>query len=411
MVERSLIRGALRKLPALAIIDAVADTARAWADVNFPPRQQCAAAVEVRTGYSASVVQFALDQLFAPITSDALTATIADELGSVDALDGFISRAGRPDAFADTIGDVCIIASRTTVGVALLPAVYALCAKCDVTVKDREDQLIAAFFRTLEERHEAFSHAARAQTFASSDESAQHLEQFTCVVAFGRDQTLQTIRNACDSNTRFVGFGSRASAGYISADASRDELGISKLLEGAAHDVALYETEGCMSLHMLFVEGVSGAEAVARRLAGALERASKRFSAGTRDDLSSARFATTRSAAAFRASLGEGVLFAGGDFVVVFSPSHQKPPSLASRFVSVIPVNEPAEARRYIGRCEIALEAFALSDAREDIVQMAIEAGAVRLTRFGELQAPPTAGHHGGRARITDFIRWIDREI
>jgi hypothetical protein len=33
----------------------------------------------------------------------------------------------------------------------------------------------------------------------------------------------------------------------------------------------------------------------------------------------------------------------------------------------------------------------------------------VRVTAFGEMQNPPLAGHHGGRARIADFIRWIDR--
>jgi hypothetical protein len=42
---------------------------------------------------------------------------------------------------------------------------------------------------------------------------------------------------------------------------------------------------------------------------------------------------------------------------------------------------------------------------------MALDAGAVRLTRFGELQHPPLGGDHGGRPRIAEFIRWIDKTL
>jgi hypothetical protein len=34
--------------------------------------------------------------------------------------------------------------------------------------------------------------------------------------------------------------------------------------------------------------------------------------------------------------------------------------------------------------------------------------GAVRAAPLGTLQTPPLDGHHGGRPRIADFVRWID---
>ncbi|MBV9277514.1 MAG: hypothetical protein JOZ97_04675 [Candidatus Eremiobacteraeota bacterium] len=410
MVEQSLTARALRELPARTIIEAIADTARAWADQRFVPRQECAAAIESRTGYSAPVVQFALDQLFTRITSDALTATIRSELGTLDALDGFVERAGRSYALAASIGDVCMIASRTTIGVALLPAIYALCAKCTVTVKDREDRLIAEFVRTLQEREAAFAQATRAEVFSWADESTMSLAAFDCVVAFGRDETLRSIRNACAPNALFIGFGSRASAGYISRTALDDEATLRRLLAGAARDVVLYETEGCMSLHLLFVEGAHDGELIGERFAEALGNAARSFPRGARDHRAAARFATARDAAAFRASFGSGRLVAADDFAILLDPPADEPPPFAPRCIPVIPVQTPHEALQYLRKHQIALEAFAISEAREDIEAMAVAAGAVRLSRFGALQQPPACGNHGGRGRIVDFIRWVDRE-
>jgi hypothetical protein len=45
------------------------------------------------------------------------------------------------------------------------------------------------------------------------------------------------------------------------------------------------------------------------------------------------------------------------------------------------------------------------------VLQFAIDAGAVRITRFGELQHPPIAGDHGGRPRMSEFIKWIDKTL
>ena len=76
----------------------------------------------------------------------------------------FALRPGRPRARAIAAGSVCVVSSRTTIGVAIVPAVFALCAKCDVLVKDREDGLVRAFFSTLAEERAEFAEAARAQS-------------------------------------------------------------------------------------------------------------------------------------------------------------------------------------------------------------------------------------------------------
>ncbi|MBV8728144.1 MAG: hypothetical protein JO233_10180, partial [Candidatus Eremiobacteraeota bacterium] len=249
------------------------------------------------------------------------------------------------------------------------------------------------------------------QAFSSSDESALDLRGFGCVVAFGKDETLAQIRAACSPDARFIGYGSRASAGYVSEKAARDSKDLARLLEGAARDVVLYDSEGCMSLHVLFAEGES-AQQIARDLSSAIEDACHRFPIGKRDASTALQVAAVRSSAAFRQTLNSGVVFSdrAHTFAVTVASSDEPPP-FAPRCLTVVPVRHPSEAVDYLERHGIALEAFALSESHADLIEMGIRAGAVRLTRFGELQKPPVVGNHGGRGRITDFIRWIDREL
>ena len=413
MVAGPLKRHALRALPAQSIIDTIAEAAHAWTDRALPARVDAVASIASRTGYSRPVVEFALDQLFGPITPNALRATITAEIGSVEVLDRFISQPSRPDVYASPIGNVCIIASRTTIGVALLPAIYAICAKCDVTVKDREDQLIGAFFRTLADRDDAFAHAARAQAFSSTDEAAIDVSEFQCIVAFGKNKTLSRIRGACASEARFVGFGTRASVGYICNETAQDSKALARTVAGAACDLVLYDSEGCMSLHVLFVESPVNLESVAHELASAVGNAAREFPIGERDASVAFHVAGIKAAAAFRQSLGNGTILSDDahSYAIVIDRIADQPPPFAPRCINVVPVQHPGDALHYLEKYDIAVEAFAASEPREDVIEKAIESGAVRLTRFGELQKPPASGHHGGRPQIADFIRWIDREL
>ena len=389
---------ALSKVPAKEIARAVADAAERWRDADFPARVRATGRVAERTGYSAPVVEYGLDRLFFAITPDALTATIAGELGGFEMLDGFRPRTGRTDAWAAPAGSVCVISSRTTIGVALPAALFALCAKCDVLVKDCEDNLIAAFFETLHEEREEFRAAARAETWSSSDEASPALGAFDVVVAFGKTGTLATIRAALRPEARFMAFGSRASAGYVSREALSGVAAAKDIARGAARDIVLYETEGCLSLHVLFVEdgGAVNAAGFSALLEKEIEIANIEFPPAAAAVRQTADVAHGRALAAFRkATAGTSLLDA--------------PPPFLPRLANVIAVGDPAEALGYLRLHGLALEGFALAGGRPDITNLAVEAGAVRLSGFGKLQDPPLHGNHGGRARIGEFVKWIDR--
>lgn len=406
---------ALSHVPARKIVAAIADAAARWSDADFPPRVRVTEKIAERTGYSVPVVEYALDRLFFSMTSGEIEATIRSEIGSIEALDGFAPREGRPDAWAAPAGRVCIISSRTTIGVAIVPAIFALCAKCDVLVKDREDALVASFFETLAQELDEFRAAARAQTWDSGDEDAAHLSEFDAVVAFGADDTIKRIAQSLSPGARFIGYGSRASAGYVTRESLATTENAARIAAGAARDLVLYETEGCLSLHTIFLE--RGAELTLTQfgalLASAVEEANVEFPIGARSAADAAQIAQQRDVAAFRAAGGHGSVFAGehAEYAVIVDQPPSEPPYFLPRTIGIVAVDGPGDALRYLREHALALEGFALSDDRSDVVTTAVQAGAVRLARFGELQQPPLSGDHGGRPRIAEFIRWIDRTL
>ena len=403
---------ALRAVPVRRIVRAVADAAARWSDADFPPRVRMLDRIVERTGYTVPVVEYALDQLFTTMSVDELEATIAGELGSLDVLDGFALRPGRPRARALPVGSVCVISSRTTIGVALVPAIFALCAKCDVLVKDREDGLVRAFFETLAEELDLIGEAVRAETWEGESE-ARRVGTFDAIVAFGSDATLARIASATPS-ARFIGFGSKASVGYVAREELRDPTAALMIAVGAARDLVLYETEGCLSLHALFIErgGVVDPQHFTKIVAEAVERAGVEFPPGLRDARASARIVSARNLAAFRSAAGTGSVFsdARGSYLTVLDPPSSEPPAFLPRALAVHAVENPDEAISYLARHDIPVEAVAIAGKREDLRDFAMRIGAHRIARFGDLQSPPLGGNHGGRARIADYITWITDE-
>ena len=403
---------ALRALPAHTIVRAIADAAQRWHDADFPPRVRATAAIQERLGYTMPVVDYALDRLFSGITVDALTATIADELGSLEILDGFVERAGRPAAWARGADAVTIVSSDTTIGVTIVPLVFALAAKCAVTVKDRTDALVAAFVETLGEERPELRAATDVRAWSGGDDDVevQTLGDADVVVAFGGNDALRAIRARCSANATFVPFGHRASAGYITAAALAGDT--AALAAGVARDALLYDGDGCLSLHLLFIERAAGGahERFIAALADACAANAIEFPAGPRKPARAARVNAYAAAASFRAANGGGRVLRASDgtWTIVVDPPGDELPPFGGGVIPIVTVDGIAEAAAYVKRHALPLQALGVA-AADDARNLAEHLGTVRIAPFGQMQDPPLAGHHGGRARIADFIRWVDR--
>ncbi|MFZ0683387.1 MAG: acyl-CoA reductase [Candidatus Cybelea sp.] len=401
----------VKTLPVRSIIDAVAGAAAAWSDARFEPRRRALDAVGARTGYSQPVVEFAFDRLFRPLTGDAIAAVIAGELGSLDVLDAFVHRGTRWATRALPIGRVCVISSRTTIGAAIVPAIFALCAKCAVLVKDREDHLVSAFFATLTKMHAELGDAVAARPWRGESD-AVNLDAFDSIVSFGNDRTLAAISASLQFPTRLIAYPSKISAGYLTLSSLARQRDADAAACGAARDMLLYDGEGCLSLRVLFVE--RGAEVSPTRfcetLSDAIEDAAREFPAVASAE-SSARRATARDMASLRSDRDQRIFTdARSSYLVVLDPPLDQPPLLLARALSVYSVADPREAVAYIERHGIPLEALAVAESNANLRNVAAGLGASRMTLLGSLQEPPLGEFHGGRPRIAEFVRWISDE-
>jgi hypothetical protein len=256
--------------------------------------------------------------------------------------------------------------------------------------------------------------AAKAQSW-QGDADAVDLGDFDAVVAFGSDPTLARIAEGIAKRSRFIGYGAKASIGYIGRDALSDEAAARSIADGAARDVVLYETEGCLSLHALFVErgGNIEPQQFSSLLAAAVERAAVEFPPGVRDARASARIATARNLAAFRSAGGSGSVFSDehASYLAVLDPPGNEPPAYLPRALAIHTVNAPTDAAEYLTRHSVPIEAVAVAGPRPDIEAMIFELGASRIAAFGDLQRPPATANHGGRPRIADYVRFVSNEL
>jgi Acyl-CoA reductase (LuxC) len=397
------------------IICALANAARVWINSNYSPRITAQHEIAERLGYTEPVVQHALDKFFASITREALSATIIDELGSLDALNHFVPRTNRPAIHARGVDRVAVIASDTTIGVAIPPMIFALCAKAHVTVKDRHDHLVAAFAQTLIEQEPLLAESLHVQAWETHEDPTLHaaIAQADVVVAFGSDETMPTIRAHCKPNARFLPFGHRTSLGYIPREALMHEAKAFQCAREAAPDALLYDGEGCLSTHALFVE--NGARITPRAFAAffarACDEAAIRFPYARQTFTPST--AAYRDRAFFRNAQGLGELHIGAasPHLIVFEPPIDEPPPFLPRTIGIYPVESPAEMLRYVHAHAIPLEAIAtIHAARDDLIEAFIATGATRITTLGKLQDPPLTGNHGGQGCITPFVEFMYRD-
>ncbi|MGH7727730.1 MAG: acyl-CoA reductase [Vulcanimicrobiaceae bacterium] len=403
-------------LPARRVLGALADAASRWREPDFPPRVRALRALEARTGYREATIELALDRLFDSLTAERLECAIAGELGALEALDCFVARAGRPPVRYVGLRRAVIVASETTPGVALVPLAFALCARVPTLVKEPRDGLVRTFLATLAEEEPALAALARAESWPSDDllRSRASLAGAEVVIAFGKQDSLAAIRALLAGDARFFGYPPRTSAAYLAREALVDEPRVRALAAALALDALLYEGEGCLSLHALFVEtgGTVAPERVAELLAEACEQVAIAYpprAALDADSLAvhrSARFGAALGAARALAAERSGAL-------ILFEPPRDgppptTPPPLAARLVSVYAIFEPAEFGDFVAAHALPLAALATAPhpPPERILAAALASGISRIAPLGTLQDPPLA-EHDGLPYILPFVRAV----
>jgi len=423
--------------PIAAIIRSLDRVVHRFLDPADSARREAIDALS-RTGrWSAPMVERALDDAFQPLARGGLAKWVANELGSVDALDkpvrtapGILHRAHGPEWTLH-------IYAGNVPSLPIWPMFSALLLKSALLAKTsaQEPLLAPLLARTIAESDEALGACVAAVWWkgGTNDLDRAALSRAPAVLAFGAGETMANLARLAKPGAKLVLHGPKVSVAYVERRALR-YAALRGLASRAALDVSLYDQEGCLSPHVFYLERraevppAKFAEALAAALdarEGELPRRATESGEAARVQLyrAQARFAAAGLAALGFRTEGSGS-GAGGSGIesvgVLESPGTTKwtvvvedrarfEPGPAHRTVRVGMIEGPEDLARLLGEKLGSIEALGLEARAMDRPRLAAYfagLGIPRIAPVGQLQHPRPLGTHGGVKRLEPFVAW-----
>jgi hypothetical protein len=232
------------------------------------------------------------------------------------------------------------------------------------------------------------------------------------IAAFGNDETIANLDSAEEpaaseprgTGTLMARFGARFSGALVAAEVPRSATAVG-VVDALARDISLFEQQGCLSPHHVFVESTdSGAVAeFARELARALERFAQRVPPPRRYGLEeSGAVRRVRETARWRELGGHPVALTEGEglgWTLVFDDQAAFTISPGYRTVTVSRVADLEDLRQRLLPIEGRIEAFVIASPaarRESLRKFLASMDICYLCDPGAMQSPPLDWSHGG---------------
>jgi hypothetical protein len=444
-------RARLLELPVSRVIDAIDATARRLTDPRAGVRSDLLRTLAAVTGYSPPMAALVLDRMSEDWRAPALTELLVAELGGAAAIDGFVRRSAgtRSRAIGADLG-LHVFAGNVP-GVSVTSIVRALLVRSAVFGKTAagEPVLAAAFAQLLAEQDPVVG-ACVAVTYwqgGDLDLEAAALEKARLVVHYGGADAVASLRARAPAGTRFVEHGPRLSCAVVlappagaedaakaaetaAATAASAEPGdggdaepdghesLQHAARDAAHAVAVFDQQGCVSPQFVCVIGSSeDARAYASQLAMALRQVQMELPRGRLGAAEAAAARELRTRAEFREIAGESIAMWQGDnlgFTVVHDPVPSFTGSCLNRTVIVYDVPSVEELLTRLAPLGPWLQTVGIagfqSTQAETFTARIAEMGATRVTPIRAMPWPPVTWHHDGAGPLRELVRWIDLE-
>lgn len=415
----------LEHLPVERIVRAIDQAAARLADPADPLRHAADASLPLVTGLSAPMTRHVLDRALLDWREPALRALLADELGDPAVLDEFRPRPGSPAAarYVRAFGPALAfhIFAGNVPGVAVTSIVRSLLVKAATLGKTASDEPVLAplFARALAAVSPHLGDVLAVTYWPGGLEhvEAVALREADTVVAYGGGAAEEAIRRRVPAGTPFLAHGPRYSFGLVGREALSPARAAA-LAEDVARAVALFDQQGCVSPHMVYVEqgGELSPRAFAALVAAALSRLEAELPRGPLRPEEAAAIHAARGAVEFRAIAGGDVELhtsAGTEWTVAFDADPAFTASCLNRFLWVKPLLELSDAAELARPFRAFLQTVAIAGAGARLPDLAAalgHAGATRITTFEAMPWPPPSWHHDGRGPLVELLRWVDLE-
>lgn len=402
-----------------AVIAALTSAAQSWLSPSSPWRAQAVEQAPAVTGFSPAMVNEAIDRVFGAVTAESLGVLLDRELGDRRVLDEF-----RPHGLAQARASGVPLIMHLLAGNVPPPGIHSIL--CGLLIRSgnlvRMSQRDTVFPRLFVESVRAVDAdlAACVEVLEWPREDAAltqaALARADAVVAHGDDSTIAALRRMSPAAAAFVGYGQKVSFAYVCRDAMTVEQ-LPVVAAAAAEDVSVYDQQGCLSPHVIYVEerGALGPRKFAAALAEAMGAFHARIPRGTLAVEEAAAVNMMRSGYEFRAASDRRVAVWASpqpnDWAVIYEDNPAFEPSCLNRVVFVKPTDGVSRVLDGIHRFAARISTVGLAPASERMTEFAkhlTALGVHRVCPIGQMQRPPLWWFHDGKPNLAALVRWTE---
>jgi hypothetical protein len=400
-----------------SIIESLAETAARWLPEDSPWRARIAHVAPSVTGYSEAMVQEAVTLTFAPLTKDGWGAMLDSELGNRRVLDGFHEgrMARGPAVITHVLAGNVPPPGIVTICIGLLLKSANL-----VKMSSRDTVFPKLFEESLREVDPELAGCLAVLEWSRQDTSVtrEAIAASDAVIAYGDEGSLQALRQMAPENTRFAGYGPKVSLAVVTRDALSPET-LPQLAADVAFDVSMYDQQGCLSPHVVYVE--EGSSVTPRKFAEALSVAMADFQARAPRGMMSvddaAQFERVRTGYEFRSSNDRRIAVwasrVPNQWAVIYDDEPSFALSCLNRLVYVKPTDGLKRVVKGLHRFKGLISCVGVATVEARLTALAGELaglGVSRICPVGQMQRPPLTWHHDGRPHVADLVTWTDLE-
>lgn len=232
--------------------------------------------------------------------------------------------------------------------------------------------------------------------------SDEHWSKADAVVAIGSDESIATIHQKLRADQTFIPHMHKVSLGVVYED-----FGPAARL--AARDISLYNQQGCLSLHAVYVSGDS--KAFASALAEEMAAFARENPADTLNTSEAGAIRNTRENARFcSANDQQTQLWESEDsleWTVIHEPSPKLKLSCLNRCVYVKPLPTQFDTST-LGPQSQHLSTIALHPFNRANALSLEQLPAHRICPLGQSQQPSLYWHHDGFTPLASLVKWKD---
>lgn len=333
-----------------------------------------------------------------PTTAEDLLGLIRSELGDAGVLDDFVSLAGistkavAPRKILHVVSGNTPAAALQSLIRGLLIGSHNLC-KIPSTGLPEVAQFQAALPPELAALVEVSENLPDAWQAAAD-----------AIVVFGSDETIAHFRSLATPRQTLIAHGHALSFGVVFDDENLASI------VGAARDVSVFDQQGCLSPHVVYVHG--DARRYAARLVEEMQHFHEREPRSALSLSESNTIRALRDDLAFRAANGEPVVLHASQgstawtVAYIETPGFPRSPLNRCVFVKPFPADLPGELRDVRSHLSCA----GIWPATLENARALADSGVSRICELGQMQTPPWSWRQDGQLTLAPLVRWLTAE-